>query len=378
MIFRLFKKVYVELDSSFIEQSLNMFDCMVLSPEIKAPSKNLVASYRSYHDALKDFDFNPTALFDSLYRYDGKKSLMLYSTKVGFAQIVTQYWQHIYPNSPKLYEDFYRLTTDRISLIYSNLLAANGDVYLQGLRDCQLTQSEYQAHCSILFEPEHTFSEEIQRNLPFEYLYGDHFHSDRFKDEFKTSLRLMVANDLRYLFLELKDYLIARSSDFDRFFPHIQKTGWSFTDAYHNEPFFKICFDPNVVTFSGGGGGDLSDVRYVLEAYGIDHLREIFRLVNDIDGDIPNGIFTAVLPTAMLNTQHIKQVSSRSEVSDGIFDYIFGRKARAFLSDDYTELLDSNWLDSTASYRLFRRRHNYLLLSDMKKRKGPYIGQVVE
>jgi hypothetical protein len=376
VLFRLFKKVYVELDTSFLPQSPKMFDCLVMSSEIKVPNKDkVVASYSSYLGGIGDFGFDPTKFFNALFEYNSHRSLMVYVSKVGFAQIVTQYWQHLYPNAdPSLYRHFYQLTTDRISLIYSNMIASNGGMYLDGIKTCQLPQSEYQVHCENLFPPSGSFSEDTLRRVPFEYHYGDHFHSDRFSAEFKKSLRSMVGNDLRYLFLEIKDYLLARSSNFSKFFPHI-KQGESFVETYR-DPFFKICFDPNVVSFSGGGEDDLSDVQYVLDTYGVEYLKELFRTVNEIEGELPQGKFFAVLPTGMLNTQRVcPDVEGKGEVIDKVFEYVFERKARAFMTGDYSELLQSGWLDSTGSYRLFRRRYNYLLLGYMRRVRGPKLGE---
>lgn len=394
MLFSPVQNVYFDLDTSFHVSYTTYLDCLYLSdsPDNIIPE---AAHFIFRSTSLQDFvneafggvfkDF-----WDEVMNYHGKSKLIIYLRKPDFTRLVLTYFRELYRLDDVELEKVYRIVCENISFIHAASVARPTDTIWSpkhGLIHCAMGDDALKAMIPTIGY-QGLFTPELKKKLTFEPYFADwcvNGYDSPYYPQLEAYLKEMALDEMRYFFLEIKDFIVRSAYDFEKMFPDIPRKATLYETFQH--PLFEFLFDPKVIDVDGANQvEDYSDVYHAIEKYEPRMLELFERTMNylELPDSSETGNCYVVTPNGMVNSYICRQYpngfpSIKKIIASQLFETFIGIRLKAVKENNFRYLIeDKHWLNLTSQFRLYRRKINFMLVNyfnDMKNAGDKNLSQ---
>lgn len=352
MVFKLFKNVGLDLVDAFHEGALIAQDVLLLTEDFDGtlPIQNPVIRSTRDLKMLLDLYYNGSwkDLFDAIWSFKGHqdRAFVIYLNREDFCTLVVKYFREVYPAiSDEALKKLYYLTTDRIGTTF-------GFFYNTGKKSALAYRNLAVPDMTLDLivkrtQNEGIFTDELRATLPMELHFADYLvngKGSRFIQEYRQALKSIVLDEFRRgVILEIKDGMLARLSEFYKFFPSIEKKATLMETIQDAQ--FDFLNDLAITQHDGSNcDEDGNDVLYVLQRYGVDYLKRLGKQMRP----------------------HLGVEQSWVDSANRFFaEIMIEERAKIITQGDYEQLLDSKkiaWIDTAGIEIRHKLRFNFLLL----------------
>jgi hypothetical protein len=365
MVFKLFKHIGLDLIEGFEPGALIVQHVVLLTEDFDGAfphdanpvvhsSQNL-KMFLNYHysGSWKD-------MFEGLWNFKRSpdKDLVLYLNAQDFCTLVVKYLKEIYPAiSDENLKKLYYLTCDRIGTTYGYFYNTSKQA---AMAYRTLATNEMVLDLTIKnTQCEGIFTDEMRAALPFELHYADHLlngKASRFHAQYVSVLKEQTLNEFRrHIILEIKDALLYRLTAFYNYFPGVERKATLMETLQDKQ--FDFLNDLAITQHDGTNRDeDGNDVKYVIQRYGTEYLKETLKQVKPYQGT----------DKWIVAAHHL------------LIDVLVDERAKIIESGEYENLLDNpkiSWLQNAGLEMANRLRYNLLLIEFFRSMSKAELAQ---